>query len=448
MIARWSHESARGRSSVSVPAWPLLRLVAVSVSLVATACGAGSSPGEDAAAAPGMLELSQAAKAFVGASIYDGTGAPVIEDGVLVVDAGKVVAVGPRSTVNVPAGVEVVDLGGRWMVPGFINSHGHVNPGRDDAELTLYARYGITTVVSLGGERERAFQLRNEQDTPNLTRARIFVAGPVLNPASAEAAAQDVAEVAAMGADWVKIRVDDNLDTRPAMAPEVYRAVIDAARQAGMRVAAHIVDLEHAKDLVRSGVALIAHSVRDAAVDDELITMMRERNVCLVPTFTREVSTFVYADRPDFFDDPFFLAYADSAEIRRLENPEQQARVRSSASAQFFRNALPLAQENMRRMHEAGVGVAMGTDTGPAGRFQGFFEHLEMELMVEAGLTPSEVLYASTGGAARCMGLEGLGTLTPGAWADFVVLDADPTVDILNTRKIHGVWIAGNQIER
>jgi imidazolonepropionase-like amidohydrolase len=91
----------------------------------------------------------------------------------------------------------------------------------------------------------------------------------------------------------------------------------------------------------------------------------------------------------------------------------------------------------------------MGTDTGPNGRFQGYFELMELELMVQAGLTPAEVLTAATRDAARCMKLDAsVGTIETGKWADFVVLDADPLADIANVRRIHSVWIAGNRVAR
>ena len=89
----------------------------------------------------------------------------------------------------------------------------------------------------------------------------------------------------------------------------------------------------------------------------------------------------------------------------------------------------------------------MGTDTGPPGRFQGYFEHRELELMIESGLTPLRTIAASTGEAARCLGLrEQLGTIEVGKWADFIVLGANPLDDIRNTREIESVWISGNQV--
>jgi len=388
-------------------------------------------------------------QALVGATILDGTpSGAAIPDGVLIVENGRVTAVGPRSGTPIPAGAQVVDLEGRWLLPGLINAHGHVSGGSEaiQEQLELYARYGVTTVVSLGGESADAFRFRDEQATPALQRARIFVAGPVIAPTTPEGARSEVARVAEMGADWVKIRIDNQLGQTTKMAPEVYAAVIDEARARGLPVAVHIVELEDAVGSVRVGGALVAHSVRDLPVTDELLAAMRASDICLSPTLTRELSTFIYAERPAFFDDPFFREGVAEAEIEGFITPQRQAQ-QSGPAAQFYRSALPLAQENMRRMFEAGVGIAMGTDSGPVGRFQGYFEHVELEMMVEGGIPPASVLHAATGSAAACMGLaEEVGTLRPGLWADLLVLDADPREEIRNTRSIHSVWVAGNRI--
>ena len=110
--------------------------------------------------------------------------------------------------------------------------------------------------------------------------------------------------------------------------------------------------------------------------------------------------------------------------------------------------ALEIATRNLKRLSDAGVGIAFGTDTGPPGRFQGYFEHLELELMVKAGLTPMQALTAATGGAARCLKLDRLGTLEPGAWADLLVLARNPLEDIRNTRSLESVWIKGERLAR
>jgi imidazolonepropionase-like amidohydrolase len=152
----------------------------------------------------------------------------------------------------------------------------------------------------------------------------------------------------------------------------------------------------------------------------------------------------VYGETPDFFSDPQFLAHADPSWIAQLRDPARQDAVRTSASAQRYRAQMPVAVANLQALRDAGVPIAMGTDTGPTGRFQGYFELMELELLVDAGLAPSDALAAATRVAAQCMQVEDrLGTLEVGKWADFIVLDANPLADIRNVRRQRQVRIGG-----
>jgi imidazolonepropionase-like amidohydrolase len=386
-------------------------------------------------------------KAFTGARLIDGTDRAVISNATIVVRDGRVAAAGAAGSVAVPPGAERVDLGGKTVIPGLINAHGHVNT--PDRDLKTYAAYGVTTVFSLGGETEAHFAARNSQNTPSLNRARIFVAGPVVAPDSPADAREQVAKVAAMKADLVKIRVDDNLGTTPKMTPEIYKAVIDEAHKRGLRVAAHLFYLEDAKGLLSAGADFVAHSVRDADVSADFIAQLKSRGICVCPTLMREVSTFVYESTPDFFSDPFFLKHADMKQVEQLKTPASQAAMRKSTSAQRYKAGLEVASRNVKKLADNGVTIAMGTDTGPAGRFQGFFELKELELMAKAGLTPKQVLQSATRDAARCWRVDKeLGTIEAGKWADFVVLDADPLANVANTQKISAVYIAGNMVSR
>jgi imidazolonepropionase-like amidohydrolase len=397
-------------------------------------------------------------RVFVGARVVDGTGAPPIENAVLVVSGDKILNV---ATVSEPgtisADAERIDVRGRTILPGFVNAHGHVadTSGLKSSadfytrenllrQLQLYARYGVTTVFSLGGDGPAGVALRNE---PASGRARLFIAGPVITATNATQAAADVDKIAAMGVDWLKFRVDDNLGSAKKMPKAAWDAAIERGHEKKLPVAAHIFYLDDAKDLLREGIDLIAHSVRDKPVDEEFIRLAKERDVCVVPTLTREVSTFVYESTPEFFSDEFFVRHADKPTVEELKSPARQEQMRKSASAQKYKVALDVASANLKRLKDAGVRIAFGTDTGPPARFQGYFEHMELELMVKAGLTPLQAIQAATGDAARCMKKEGqLGTLRQGAAADFVIYRDDPTRNIRNTHSIESVWVGGNRV--
>src|SRR5437762_5389180 len=382
------------------------------------------------------------AAAFTGLRLIDGTGGPPIDNAAIVVRDGRIVAAGKN--VAIPSGARATSLAGKTVIPGLINAHGHVGDteglqgGRYSAanvmrDLRLYAVYGVTTVVSLGGDQAPAFAARDSQRTASLDRARIFAAGPVLAPKSPDEARKLVAEDADMKVDIVKIRVDDNLGTTPKMPPEVYRAVIDEAHKKRLRVAVHLFYLADAKAVLDAGADFIAHSIRDTDVDDALISALKQRDVCVCPTLTREVSTFVYESTPAFFSDPFFLTHADPETVAALKEPARQEAMHKSPAAQRYKAALDVAERNLKKLSDAGVTIAMGTDTGPPARFQGYFEQMELELMAKSGLTPRQVLVASTRDAARCQKLDAeLGTLEANKWADFVVLDADPLVNVSN----------------
>jgi len=394
--------------------------------------------------------------AYIGATLFDGTGAPAVNNAVLVVKDGRVVASGAADSVDIPAGAEQIDVSGKTIIPGLINAHGHVSDvsglegGHYDREnllrqLSLYARYGVTTVNSLGGDGPEAVALRDAEDE-SLDRARITVAGAVVVGDTVEAVQAAVDENAAMNVDFIKIRVDDNLGTSTKMTPELYGAVIDRASEKGLKVASHLYYLEDAKGLLEAGTSFIAHSVRDEPIDDAFISLMKEKDVCYCPTLTREVSTYVYESVPEWFEDPFFMKDADPAVLEQLKAPERMQRIQESPAAAGYKRALAVAMPNLDKAANGGVTIAFGTDTGPAGRFQGYFEHMELDMMAEAGMSPEQIIRSATGDAARCLGFDSVGTLGSGKWADFIVLGENPLSDIKNMRTIESVWIAGNRV--
>jgi imidazolonepropionase-like amidohydrolase len=420
----------------------ILRYTSLAALLLASHVGAQDIP----VTSPSPAATRAASIAFTGATIIDGTGRAPVANAVILVTDGRITAVGPAAQVTIPAGAERVALTGKFIIPGLINSHGHVNTPDD---LKTYAVYGVTTVVSLGGENEAVFAARASQNVRTLDRARVYVSGPVLTPRTPDEARTMVAGVANQKVDWVKIRVDDNLGTAAKMTPEVYRAVIEEAHKRNLRVAAHLYYLADANGLLDAGADFIAHSVRDVEVDAPFATKLKLSGRCYTPTLMREVSTYIYESTPAFFADSQFLKYANNEWVAAGRDVTRQQATRANASAQKYKAQLPLATRNLKKLADAGVPIAMGTDTGPQGRFQGYFELMELEMMVKGGLSTTAALNSANAVAAKCMGIDReLGTLENGKWADFVVLEDDPIANIVNVRHINSVFIAGNRVAR
>ena len=408
-------------------------------------------------AAPAAAQVT----AFVGGRLIDGSGR-VIENGTLVIDGARIVAAGPAATTAVPAGATRVAVTGKTLLPGLVNAHGHVaatvglrsDPASYTREnltrqLRTYAQYGVTTVFSLGDDQAAGFELRNEQAAGPLDRARLYVAGAVVTGETAEAARAMAIRVAEMKPDLLKIRVDDNLGTSRRMPEPAWRAVMDEAHQRNLKVAVHIYSLADAKATLAGGADFIAHSVRDVPVDEAFITALKSRDVCYSPTLTREISTFIYDATPAWVDDPFFTKGVTPEIVAQLKDPKRQDQIRNGAgwkAGQQYKAGLEVAKRNLKLLVDRGVRIAFGTDTGPPARFQGFFEHLELEMMVDAGLTPMQALVSATGDAARCHQRAGqFGTLAAGAAADLLILGANPLDNIRNTRSIEQVWINGRK---
>ncbi|MDX1403019.1 MAG: amidohydrolase family protein [Woeseiaceae bacterium] len=420
--------------------------------LLITGCGSETQePAPAAAVAPGTV-------AFTGATIWDGSGSAAQPGATMLVRDGRIVGI-VDSRAALPSGTEIVDLAGAWVVPGFINAHGHASgrwadegvediAARVEGDLALYAHYGVTTVLSLGGAPTESFAIRGDQDSASLDRARLLLAGEVVfSQDPAEAAAMTKANIDA-GVDWIKLRVDDNLGSIEKMSRDALAAAVNAAEAADIPVATHIFYMDDAAMMLELGTNLIAHSVRDRQVTDDFIQTLLDSGVCYVPTLVREVSTFVYGERPAFFDDPLFLEAAKQSEIDRLSDPEFMQRMAESPTAPVYRQALKQAQENLRILVEAGVPIAFGTDSGPPGRFPGFFEHMEFDLMSESGLTPEQILFSATSVAAQCLELDDVGTLQPGNWADFVVLSDNPLASVDALHAVRDVYVAGNSLRK
>jgi imidazolonepropionase-like amidohydrolase len=398
---------------------------------------------------------------LTGTRVLDGTGQAAIEQATIVIADGTIAAVGPSASVEIPTGAERVDLSGKTVLPGFINAHGHLNKGvestipvRDDLvrRLRTYAEYGVTSVLSLGStdaDESEGIALRDEQDPIALDRARVRTSGPSLRRLeTGDEARAAVNRLADKRVDIIKFHFEDGAN---AMSPDAWGAIIDQAHARGLRAAAHVFYLKDAKAALARGIDIIAHSVRDQDVDAGFIEEMKRRNVGYVPTLTRDLSVFQYESTPGYFTNPFFLRgnALYSEQVPGLSDPANQQRVRADKQAQAIKPALAQAIRNLKILSQGGVTIAMGTDSGAAaspGRWQGYFEHVELAMMVEAGMSPLQAIVAATAAAAQVARFDRVGTIAPGNVADLLVLDANPLDDIQNTRRISSVWIGGRRL--
>jgi imidazolonepropionase-like amidohydrolase len=373
-----------------------------------------------------------------------------------------------------------IDYTGKHVMPGLVSNHSHV--GNTDGlehgdrfytrdtvvrDLRQFQRYGVTTVTSLGMNGDRFTSIREDVRNEPALGAQLYGAGagigavagappaqimglandPVARPATPEDARAAVRAQKAAGVDLIKLWVDDLGGRFPMMAPEIYRAAIDEAHRAGLRVAAHIHDQAQAADLVDAGVDIIAHGIRDEAVSPALVRAMKDKGVWYIATVNIDEANYLYAQNPQWLSQPFLRDALPAVVAERWRDPQWQARQLAGANIPAARQAVAMNLQNLRTLHEAGVAIGFGTDSGAMPqRVIGFAEHRELELMTQAGFTPAQALTVATAEAARLQRFEDRGRIAAGLRADLLVLDADPLQDILNTRRLHAVWQAGQQV--
>jgi len=385
---------------------------------------------------------------FSHALLIDGNGGAPVRDSALVVSGGRILALGPASKVKTPAGAQLVDLSGQTIIPGIINLHSHI--GENTAgRIRTFALYGITSTAGLGGDGEEVLKIRAAQRQGDIQGARVYTAQRRFefdqDPVAARAM---VGTLAGQGVDMVKIVIDDRRGTAKKLPRELALAVIDEAHKRHLKVFAHIHDYEDAKFLVDHDIDMLAHEVRDRDVDDALMSEMKQKRVVITATLSRELSTFVFADSPAWLTEPFFVNGTTPERLHKAA--ELKVSQAKDPEIALNRRDFEMASRNLKKMAEAGDRIGFGSDDGNGPpRYEGFFDHLELELMVKsAGMTPMQVIQAFSKTNSEALGVEkDFGTLAKGKVADFVVLGKNPLDDMANTRTVSAVYIAGKKFQ-
>jgi imidazolonepropionase-like amidohydrolase len=412
---------------------------------------------------PAPAAPAQTPVAIVHARIIDGRGGAPIEDGTVVVRGDRIVAVGPAGTVAVPAGARRIEARGQTMIPGLADMHTHLTGGWDGetADFLGFRRTvgsllhaGVTSVLDPGNVTSFVKQLRDEINAGRLAGPRIYYAGPVID--GPKPIWPDIS-AAISSADQLphfltQLRQADVTFAKAyhGLSTDMVRALVDSAARDSLRVIADVGLRNGSLEVAKTGIAAFAHA-GSRPMADEAIKYMAEHQVASITTlavyesFTRRR----FADLR-FLEQPLLAAILPPTYVTQIRQfAVQPLSAEDSLRVQRWTGALASARDNVRKMHAAGVMLVAGTDAPYPGDYYGEGLHRELELLVEAGLSPLEVITIATRNAARLVRAEAeWGTLEPGKIADLVIVSGDPSRTISDTRRVVTVMQRGRIVNR
>jgi imidazolonepropionase-like amidohydrolase len=433
--------------------------------LLAAGC---KEPSKSTAAAVPPIAIPNAATFLSGARFIAGDGSAPIENSAVILYEGKIHHVGKVGEVFPPSGSDQkTGLEDYSIIPMMVNLSGYpglssagafspkdYNLQRLTSDLNRYAYYGVVAVAAGGDANGLAFQVRDDQKAGKATGAQLFTSGRgiaakggsdflgnvPIRVGTGDEARKAVGELADRKVDVIVLWAD-------GMKAEAASALIDEAHKRKLKVLADAPTLAEAKEVVKAGVDALVGSVRDREVDDEFISLLKEKKVALAPALSSIEARFVYTQKPRWLGEPAMREAYPSQLSAYLSDPAFISRMTREDNPDSFRQQYEIAKKNLKKLVDGGVTIAFSSGSGLRYTFPGYFEHRELELMVEAGMSPMDVIKAASASSAAALGAVDLGALTPGKQANFMIVP-DPTADIKNTREAYKVWINGTEVDR
>jgi len=411
--------------------------------------------------------------ALVGVNIVDGTDGPMLEDQVIIIRGAKIETIAPRAGFQIPKTATEIDLTGKWVIPGLIDAHVHV----ERWSLTRFLAFGITSVRDLGHQQDSILALHEEVALGAIRAPRLFIAGAMIDGAPAtwpDATSVNDADEARRAVDERAVAGIPVIKAYIRITPNILKAIVEEATSLNLPVTAHL-GLTDAVTAGKLGVKSIEHlsgvpeavgpaepyyaahrrsfydgwntterawAGLDSAKLSAVAEQLAELRVTLVPTL-------ILHETMGRLDDPAIVGSADLAYVPQdvkegWHLPDLMARAGWDTRAfATFRASRPNQDLFLREFRAAGGEIVAGTDAGAAMIVPGASLHEEMRLLVNTGLSPLDALRAATSKAAALLGADSLGVIAVGKVADLVVLDADPRENISNTRRIDRVMLGG-----
>jgi len=412
--------------------------------------------------------------ALVGGNVISGAGDAVLRDAVIVVYQGRIETVAPREGFEIPKTAVEVDVTGRWIIPGLIDGHAHTQRWA----LGRYVAAGVTSVRDLHGQGDSILALKEEVSLGGEVAPRIYSAGAMIDgipPTYEDATGIRNGDQARRAVDARAVAGVDYLKIYTRITPDLLKPLLDEASTFNLKVTGHL-GLTDALTAMRLGVGSIEHmsGVPEAAsanpekfyaehrksffagwnyfekswasLDSASLTRvanaLAEGRVAIVPTLVLH-ETYSRLDDPAVLGSDDVKSVPDS-EVTRWNLPDLKARAGWDDN-QFaaFRASRPNQDLFLRAFRSAGGRIVAGTDASNQMLVPGWSLHTELELLVNAGLTPEDALETATRNTAQLLGADSLGLVAPGKLADLVVLRLNPLTDIRNTRSVERVMVRG-----